>query len=88
MTYEISKGGNNKIKFNQIVIYHSSTKDITNIFSDDELRNAPYNNDVKDFETVELFIDLKTNSYSNVDEVFTFKVKLNSKKEEQKKILG
>ena len=53
MTYEVSGKGNNKIKFNLIVIYHSSTEDKIDIFTDDELRNTPYYDDVKDYETVE-----------------------------------
>ena len=79
MTYEVSGGGNNKIKFNLIVIYHSSTYDKTDIFTDDELRNTPYYDSVKDYDSVELFVDFKSNSYSHIDEVFTVKVKLKLK---------
>ena len=88
MTYEISGEGDNKIKFNLIVIYHSSTEDSTDIFTDDELRNNPYHDNVSEYDTVELFLDFKENDYSHYDEVFSVKVKLDLKgagtKEEEK----
>ena len=79
MTYEISGEGDNKIKFNLIVIYHSSTEDSTDIFTDDELRNNPYHDNVSEYDTVELFLDFKENDYSHYDEVFSVKVKLDLK---------
>ena len=85
MTYEISGEGNNKIKFNLIVIYHSSTEDKTDIFTDDELRNNPYYDNVTDYDKVELFVDYKRNDYSHIDEVFTVKVKLQLKEGEKNK---
>ena len=85
MTYEISGEGNNKIKFNLIVIYHSSTEDRTNIFTDDELRNNPYYDNVTEYDTVELFLDFKKNDYSHYDEVFSVKVKLELKQGETQK---
>ena len=73
-----------KIKLNSIwLFFHSSTETKTDIFTDDELRNASYCDDLKDYETVELFLDFKANSYSNVDEVFTVKVKLEQKEKEE-----
>ena len=45
MTYEISGSGNNKLKFNFIVIYRSKT-DRTDIFTDEELRNNTYYDNV------------------------------------------
>ena len=82
MTYEISGEGNNKIKLNLIVIYHSSTEDSTDIFTDDELRNNPYYDNVSNYDTVELFLDFKQNDYSHIDEVFSVKVKLELKQGE------
>ena len=82
MTYEILGEGNNKIKFNLIVIYHSSTEDSTDIFTDDELRNNPYYDNVSNYDTVELFLDFKQNDYSHIDEVFSVKVKLELKQGE------
>ena len=82
MTYEISGEGDNKIKFNLIVIYHSSTEDITEIITDDELRNNPYYDNVSEYDTVELFLDFKENDYSHYNEVFNVKVKLELKQGE------
>ena len=82
MTYEISGSGNNTLKFNFIVIYHSSTEDKTDIFTDEELRNNPYYDNVTEFDKVELFLDCKENDYSHLDEVFTVKVKLELKEGE------
>ena len=70
------------------MFFHSSTETKTDIFTDDELRNAPYCDDLKDYETVELFVDFKSNSYSNVDEVFSVKVKLEQKEEKEEEDSG
>ena len=53
------------------------------IFTDEELRNKPYYDNVKEYDKVELFVDYKGNDYSNIDEVFTVKVKLELKEEEK-----
>ena len=82
MTYEISGDGDNKLKFNLIVIYYGENDIHTDIFTDDELRNTPYFDNVTDYDKVEFFIDFKENEYSHIDETFTIKVKLELKEGE------
>jgi len=82
MTYELSGDGDNKLKFNLIVIYYGENDIHTDIFKDDELRNTPYFDNVTDYDKVELFIDFKKNEYSHIDETFTIKVKLELKEGE------
>lgn len=54
MTYEILEGGNNKIKFNLIVLYHTATDTLSDFFNDDNLRHRPYSIDVSDYDKVEI----------------------------------
>jgi len=82
MTYELAGDGDNKLKFNLIVIYYGENDVLTDIFTDDELRNRPYSDNVTDYDKVELFIDFKENEYSHIDETFTIKVKLELKEGE------
>ena len=76
MTYELSQNGNNKLKFNLIVVYHNSDEDFTELFTDDEIRKRAYQDNVTTFDHVELFLDFKENDYSHIDETFSVKVKL------------
>ena len=82
MTYELIQNGNNKLKFNLIVVYHNSNGDFTELFSDYEIRKRPYEDNVSAFAHVELFLDFKENNYSHIDETFSVKVKLNLKEGE------
>ena len=82
MTYELIGGGENKLKFNLIVIYYGENDIHTDIFTDGELRNNPYYDNVTDYDKVELLIDFKENEYSHIDETFTVKVKLELKEGE------
>ena len=80
MTYEIEEiGGQNKLRFNLLVIYHGTNEDITDLFTDNELRNNPYSINVTKYDKVEIFLDFKQNEYSHIDETFQVKVKLNLK---------
>ena len=83
MTYEITEGGTNKLKFNLIILYYGQNDIKTDLFNDDELRNRPYYDNVTDYDKVELLIDFKENEYSHIDEVFTVKVKLELKEGEK-----
>ena len=82
MTYELIGGGENQLKFNLIVIYYGENDIHTDIFTDGELRNNPYYDNVTDYDKVELLIDFKENEYSHIDETFTVKVKLELKEGE------
>ena len=82
MTYELIGGGDNKLKFNLIIIYYGGNDIHTDIFTDGELRKRPYNDNVTDYDKVELFIDFKENEYSHIDETLTIKVKLELKEGE------
>jgi len=82
MTYEVTEGGANKLKFNLIIIYYGENEVVTDLFTDEDLRNRPYYDNVTDYDKVELLIDFKENEYSHIDEVFTVKVKLELKEGE------
>ena len=70
------------MKFNLIVIYYGENDIHTDIFTDGELRNRPFYDNVTDYDKVELLIDFKENEYSHIDETFTVKVKLELKEGE------
>ena len=82
MTYEISEGGKNKLKFNLIILYYIGNDIKIDLILDDELRNAPYDDNVIEYDKVELLVDFKENKYSLIDEAFTVKVKLELKERE------
>ena len=82
MTYQISQNGNNKLKFNLIVVYHIPNLVYTELFTDDDIRKSAFEDNVADFDLVELFLDFKENDFSHIDEIFSVKVKLNLKKGE------
>ena len=59
MTYQISQNGNNKLKFNLIVVYHIPNLVYTELFTDDDIRKSAFEDNVADFDLVELFLDFK-----------------------------